>query len=162
MNKDIRYFNDHGYNVELEKLSRQLISFRELLRLIREIDPECDNLDSLFKVMNAKTGFLNSKMSFDAMNMSAEYNQLLALQAASKDIDVQTLNGKTLEFHEGFLEHLKTMHTTYYSPTQLKSLKAINEALETFNKLPFEHRKLIASNSSFELVKNPFFDRQFN
>ena len=159
-NKQVRNFDDHAYNVRLEQLTKQLVSFKELIRLIKEIEPECDNLDSLFKVMNAKTGFLNSKMSFDAMNMSSEYNQLLALQNASKDIDVQTLD-RTLEFHDGFLEHLKTMHTTYYTPTQLKSLKAIDEALDKFNKLPFEHRKLIASNNSFELVKSPFFNRQF-
>ena len=159
--KELRSFNDHAYNVRMGQLNKQLASYKELIMLVKSIEADCDNVNELFDVINAKTGFLNSRMSFQALNLDQEFRRIEELRNDSNDINPNDLTN-TLEFNKKFLNDLKTSFTTYYTEDQLKSLKAIDKVIEAFNKLPFDHRKLLGSNHSFELVKGPFFDRQFN
>lgn len=159
--KQVKKFDEHLYSVKLQELTKQLKAYKELIRLVKSLNEDCDNVNELFDVINTKTGFLNSRMSFDALNLSSEYRLILELQSNSKDILPTSLDN-SLEFTQAFLNDLKTSFTTYYTADQIKAIKAIEKVISECNKLPFEHRKLLGFNNSGELVKGPWFERNFN
>lgn len=159
--KEVRSFNDHAYNVRLEQLTKQLKAYQELISLVRSLNEDCDNVNELFDHINTKTGFLNSRMSFDALNLSAEYRLILDLQTASKEIKPTDLTN-TLEFKQSFLNKLKEDFTTYWTAEQQKAIRAIDKVINECNKLPIQHRKLLGFDRNGELARSPLFGRSFH
>ena len=167
--KEIRSFDEQGYNIRLQELNKQRKAFEELYYLIPRVGRSCDptskvdsgELDSLIELVNTKTGFKNTRMSFQALELENEYTRIQELKEASKDISRDML-ADTLEFKNTFLKELKEDFTIYWTSYQLKALKQIDKVIDSCNLLPPEHRKLLGFNRSGELAKGPFFDRQFN
>ena len=159
--KVVRNFSFHDHEVRYHYLDKQLEYYKQLIDLIKAIEPDCDNISELFEVINTKTGFKNTRMSFQALELENEYTRIQELKEASKDINPVDLT-ESLEFTQTFLKDLKEEFTTYWTKEQEQAMCAINKALSAFNNLPYEHRKLLGFNRNGELVRSPLFDRNFN
>ena len=158
--KQIKQFYEQNHKVKLDQLHLELESYKQMLKMIKELDSQSDSVQGLEKVYNEKTGFLNPKVSFEAYNLLPEYNEIKSLQARCSNLNPRDLD-KNLNFKSSFLTALKEEYTVYYSDDELKALERIEAVMVAFNELSSQHRSLLWINQQKELAKSPFFNRQF-
>ena len=152
--KQLKKFNQHLYNVEVQELSK-------LINLVKKQDAilekeNCKSLSEFEFKLNEKSGFVNANLSAKAYGKEAELLELQQLE--------QELNGriskddltKDYKFKLKFLNNLQERYSEYYTPQELEAKKLLKQAIEAYNAIPFEYRKKILIDRQGIMIFNPF------
>ena len=153
--KTIKHYNEHRATVEIEELQKKYVQLvMEQRMLLSQVD--ATDLLSFEASMNERTKFVKASLSAEALGLEKEHYRLtqleLILDGKLKDEDV-TKDGK---IHAKKVQEIKDTHTTFYTEDELKALKLINNAIESYNKIPFEYKNKVIINQQMIMVLNPF------
>jgi len=153
--KEKKSFNDHRSNVELEELQKKfaplLMEQRQLLKKVGATD-----LLSFEVALNERTQFVKASLSAEALGYENEYYRLTELErileGRLKDEDVST-DGK-LKLKK--IKEIKEKHTTYYTEQELEALKLIENAIVSYNKIPYQYKAKVIIDNRGQMIMNPF------
>ena len=153
--KTIKHFNEHRFQVELEELQKKyaplIMEQRMLLRKVDAMD-----LLSFEASMNEKTHFVKASLSAEALGLEVEHYRLVELERIldGKLYDEDVSKDGTIKAKK--VQEIKEIHTSYYNDTELEALKLINNAIESYNKIPYEYKNKVLINQQMQMVLNPF------
>lgn len=152
--KQLRKFNQHLYDVEVQELSK-------LIKLVKQQDEilEKEGATSIahfeFKLVE-NSPFTSAKLAAldagkeDVLNELHRLEQELDGRISKDDLT------KNYSFKNSFLNNLKEKYSEYYSEQELEVKKLLNEAITTYNAIPFEYRKKILIDRQGNMIMNPF------
>jgi len=152
--KELKKFNQHLYEVQLQELSK-------LIKLVQKQD------EILAKEGATTIAELEFKLVEDSPFASVK---LAALDAGKEDVlnELQQLEmqldgridkedlTKDYKFKLKFLNNLQERYSTYYTPNELEVLELLKKAIKSYNAIPFDYRKKIIIDNRGEMVFNPF------
>lgn len=152
--KHIKRFDEHMYRVDLELLNKQiprLLEIREICRKVAEVDTP----EKAEKVLNKRSGFVNSKLSFIAFGYENEYNRIKELEKEINGLltleDI-TEKGKLKRFKE---DEIRSKYIEYYSTKEYAQKEEIERIVKQFNLLPHEVKRTFAIDLKGELRRLP-------
>ena len=154
-NQTIKHFNEHNFQVELEELQKKfaplILEQRMLLRKVDAMD-----LLSFEATMNERTQFVKASLSAEALGLEEEHYRLTELErildGKLHDEDV----AKDGKIKTKKVKEIKDKHTTWYTEEEKEALKLINDAIESYNKIPYNYKNKVLINQNKQMVLNPF------
>lgn len=151
--KTLKKFNEATYKKEFKELEDLKVLLIEKIDLLKQLNVK--DLTELEEYILNSTGFKNVQMSATAIGIEKEYNRILEINKLLQDkISFNDLN-KDYSFKKAFLDKLKTKHSTFYTPTELDTLKRLKQVLTSYNNLTIEERGQLAININGMMI-NPF------
>lgn len=154
MAKRIKSFNKERYDREIRELDNRLNAYNSYLQCLSEIKEGASTLDEVEAYLNKKTGFVNPRMSADAMGVLAPYQKAVDFEALFTGINYTALDEvattkpyKQYKIAPAYREMLSKTHTDYYTPEQGKQIDALEKALESLNRLTYPFVESVIYNS---------------
>ena len=155
--KKVKKFNEHSFQLELTEKQKQLDAYIDMLKKIKELEPDATNLHELNILLNKRTGFDNPRMSAMAYNKENQYDLIVLLDKKCKGINPDDVKDSKLT--KEAVERIKEHHTEYYTDEELNARKILDNVIEAYNKLPLQQRRLIGFNYAFKLQYSPLASR---
>ena len=152
--RHIKRYNQHAHQVELELLKKQIPKLLEIRQLCQKV-ANAETPDKAEKVLNERSGFMNSRLSFIAYGFEDEYNRI---QDLNKEINgLLTLEditekGKLKRFKE---DEIRAKYIEYYTPEDYAQKEEIERIVKQFNLLPHEVKRTFAIDLKGELRRLP-------
>ena len=155
MNTEVKKYNEHNANVELEELQKKFAPLvMEQRQLLKKLGAE--DLLSFEVAMNEKTNFVKASLSAEALGYEVEHYRLTELErileGRLKNEDITT-DGK---LKPKKVKQIKEKHTTYYTKQELEVLKLLENTIQSYNSIPHEYRNKVIIDRSNNMILNPF------
>ena len=157
-NKRVKRFNEHSFQLEVTQKQKQLDAYIDMLKKIKEIEPDAKNLKELNILLNKKTKFQNPRMSAMAFNKENQYDLIVLLDEKCKGINPEDITEDSKLTKEA-VERIKEKHTEFFTDEELNARKVLDRIIEQYNKLPLHSRRLIGLNYAFKLQYSPLANR---
>lgn len=147
MARRVKHFNNHSFDKDLRNLEIKMAAYNSYIYNCSQIKEGASSLDEVEKYLNQKTGFVNPRMSADAMGVLEPYTKAVELENNFMGIDMSALEESTTKsgrkiykIRTDYIDLLKDRHTTYYTSEQSKSIDALEKAIKSLNQLetPFK------------------------
>ena len=152
--KELKKFNQHLYEVQLQELSK-------LIKLVQKQD------EILAKEGATTIAELEFKLVEDSPFASVK---LAALDAGKEDVlnELQQLEmqldgridkedlTKDYKFKLKFLNNLQERYSTYYTEAELEAKKLLEQTIESYNKIPHNYKNKVLINREGTMQFNPF------
>ena len=81
MAKRVKSFQKDRYDREIRELDNRLNAYNSYLQCLSEIKEGASTLDEVEAYLNKKTGFVNPRMSADAMGVLTPYEKAVDFEA---------------------------------------------------------------------------------
>ena len=146
--KKLKYFDREKYRHEVHVLETKVKAYNEFLKIADRLFKGSKSMEDLVKSVNASTGFLNPRMSADALNILDEFNRCIQLEAVWSGINHSALElvGNEYKIKEEHLQELEEIYKVYYPEDQAKQIKSIEKAVEILNALDMPFRASLQYN----------------
>lgn len=154
--KHIKRFDEHMYRVDLEILNKQIPKLIEIRSICQKV-AEVDTPEKAEEILNKRSGFVNTQLSFSAYGFDDEYKRIQELE---KEINgLLTLNeitekGKLKRSKE---DEIRAKYVEYYTPEEYAQKEYIERIVKEFNLLPHNVRRTFAIDLRGELRKLPSY-----
>ena len=157
MNKVLKKFNDHKFNVEKQELEKLIPFVGEYKKLCKEI-AGASSLAEVELKLNERSGFTNAKISAMAYGLEDEYIRLLSIEKKLDDKlaidDVSSSNNLKLSV----INKLKQKHSTYFTDEELAEKEELEKAIEVYNALNIDTRRKLFVDNTFTMRLNPMLN----
>mgnify|MGYP001027573199 FL=1 len=152
--KRIRNYNQTAYDEAVRLALEQQTNAKKLSEAITVF--KSDNFEEINKSLEKQTGFKNSKMSAELMNVSNEYNTIL------KHLGSINLSDYTSDFKDltqAKKDDLKQQYTTYWKKEETMLLEKVEKLVKGLNDMSYPVKKSLMVNRFGEVR---FDEKQFN
>ena len=155
MSSKIKHFKEHNFQVELEELTKKYVPLiMEQRQLLKQVGAE--DLLAFEVMMNEKTQFVKASLSAEALGLEKEFWRLSdlerILEGKLEDEDI-TGDGK-IKLKK--VKEIREKYTTYYNQEELEALDLINEAIASYNKIPYQYKAKVIINNQGKMMLSPF------
>jgi hypothetical protein len=147
MPRKVKSFDKTGRDRELGELDNRLSAYNSLLHHLSQIKEGATTLDEVEAFLNAKTGFVNPRVSADAMGVLEPYSKAIDLSNLIEGLNhtalVERKTSKPYKVYAidpKYKALVEEKYTTYYTAEQSKQIEALEKAIDAINKLdtPFK------------------------
>ena len=141
--KKLKYFQKEKFQHEVRVLESKLKAYNEFLKIADRLSPGAKSMDDLVKFVNGSTGFVNPRMSANALGIFDEFNRCIELEAIWTGINYSALepDGKNqFKIKPEHLERLEELYRVYYEDDQAKQINSLEKAIAMLNKLEMPYR----------------------
>jgi hypothetical protein len=150
-----RNFNKNQYDKEIRELDIKVSAYNSYLSKCYEIKEGLESREAVEKYLNGKTKFVNPRISADAMGVLSIYEDIVQLEGIIEGINhsalIENTKGnnkpKSYKIDPSFREHLRKVHTVFYTAEQTKQLNALESLLEGLNSLDIPFKESVLYNS---------------
>ena len=149
--RKIKQYNDHLFNVKIKGLEKEIEVFKEMKRLIKVIDKDAETVEELESILNTRSGFVNTSLSFTAYGLETEYKDIKRLEESCTNIKEEYLN-KDFTLKKVFINQLRDEYITYFSDAELKAREVLESLMKQYNELAPAYRYLIGYNRKYDLA----------
>jgi hypothetical protein len=150
MPRIVKQFHSDRYEKELRAVEIKLSAYNSYLYYCHQVNEGLESIDEVEVYLNAKTKFVNPRMSADAMGVLDIYQKIVELSNLWLGLDTSAIEEaqtkkpyKVYKIREDFKELIKSRYTDLYSIEESKQIQALEKALEGINKLDLPFRKAI-------------------
>jgi hypothetical protein len=154
MAKRVKSFQKDRYDREIRELDNRLNAYNSYLQCLSEIKEGASTLDEVEAYLNKKTGFVNPRMSADAMGVLTPYEKAVDFEALFIGINYSALDEvntskpyKQFKIAPAYRDMLSKTHTVYYTPEESKQIDSLEKALDVLNKLTYPFVESVIYNS---------------
>lgn len=148
-----KYFKKHEYEKAVRELEIKTSAYNSYLLFCGKIKEGAETLEEVESYLNGKTGFVNPRMSADAMGVLDEYEKLVQLEATfmglNKAVLSESKKGKWSVSYEVSKEHIESLrddYTVYYTAEQSKQIDALEKTLKSLNQLDVPFKSAVLYN----------------
>ena len=152
--KHIKRFDQHNYRVDLELLNKQIPKLLEIRSICQKV-AEVDTPEKTEEILNKRSGFVNTQLSFSAYGFDNEYKRIQQLEKEINGIltlDDITEKGKLKRSKE---DEIRSKYIEYYSAEEYAQKEELERIVKEFNLLPHNVRKTFAIDLRGELRRHP-------
>lgn len=148
MSKRVKNYDERSHQQRLRELDSQIEAYNKMLMVIKSIDKDLTDVESLDVWLNTKTGFKNTLMSASAMGVESEYKQVTELAKQSYEVSKLNVSDKAgqLVFTSEFLDSEADRFKTYYTNAEVKEIEQGEKVVKMINELPKLVRSAIFKN----------------
>ena len=154
MARRVRYFKNTEFDKELRTLEIKMSAYNSYIYYCDLIKKGAISIDEVEKYLNQKTGFVNPRMSADAMGVLDAYSKAVELENNFTGIDMTALDasinksGRMIyKIKPSYIDLLKEKHTVYYSAEQSKSIEILEKAVGMLNELDSPFKSALGYNT---------------
>jgi hypothetical protein len=142
-----RYFRKQEFERAVRELEIKTSAYNSYLLFCGKIKEGAETIEAVEEYLNGKTGFVNPRMSADAMGVLEDYEKIVQLEATFMGLNKAVLSeskkgkwSKVYQVSEEHIESLKEAYTVYYTAEQSKQINALEKTLKGLNELdvPFK------------------------
>lgn len=151
MKRRERSYNRAEFDRALRELEIKVSAYNSYLHFCGTIKQGAESIEEVEKYLNEKTGFVNARVSADAMGVLDVYekivqleNTFLGLNTAILSVSKSGKNSKRYEISKEHIESLKEHYTTYYSVPETKQLDELDKAIKILNGLDVPFKQAMA------------------
>lgn len=153
--KTQKSFNEHNFQVELEELQKKIAPLvMEQRMLLKEVDAK--DLLSFETAMQLKTGYVKPSINAELLGFEIQHFRLTELEhildGKLQDEDV----AKDGKIKAKKVQEIKDKHITFYNDDELEALKLINDAIDSYNKIPQQYKNRVIIDRLGIMQHNPF------
>lgn len=145
----VHNFDTISYNDKLLRANNDLIEARHYVSALKTFDG-CNNIEDVEKQLLKKTGFKNTRMSSQLLDV--EHNYIIVKNNIIEDFTV--FNEDYTELSNAFIDGLKESCTTYYTAEETKDLDNIDKIITALNKLRSQFRGSLETHRDGTLTFN--------
>lgn len=153
MERRERSYNAKEFDRVLRELEIKVSAYNSYLHFCGTIKEGAESLEDVEKYLNEKTGFVNARVSADAMGVLDVYEKIVQLEntflGLNKAILSESKRGKfnsTYEISNDHIESLREQYRTYYSIPETKQLNELDKAIKMLNALDIPFKQAMAYN----------------
>lgn len=153
MERRERSYNAKEFDRVLRELEIKVSAYNSYLHFCGTIKEGAESLEDVEKYLNEKTGFVNARVSADAMGVLDVYEKIVQLEntflGLNKAILSESKRGefnRTYEISKDHIESLREQYRTYYSIPETKQLNELDKALKMLNALDIPFKQAMAYN----------------
>lgn len=155
MERRERSYNAKEFERVLSELEIKVSAYNSYLHFCASIKEGAESLEDVERYLNEKTGFVNARVSADAMGVLDVYEKIVQLEntflGLNKAILSESKKGKhskTYQISKDHIESLREQYKTYYSIQETKQLNELDKALNLLNALDAPYKQAMAYNRS--------------
>jgi hypothetical protein len=153
MERRERSYNGKELDRVLRELEIKVSAYNSYLHHCGTIKQGAETIEAVDQYLNEKTGFVNARLSADALGLLDVYEKIVQLENTFLGLNTAILSAskkgkhsKIYQVSDEHIESLKQHYTTYYSVPETSQLNDLDKAIKILNALDVAFKSAIAYN----------------
>lgn len=153
MERRERSYNAKEFDRVLRELEIKVSAYNSYLHFCGTIKEGAESLKDVESYLNEKTGFVNARLSADALGLLDVYEKIVQLENTFLGLNTAILsaskrgkNSKQYEVSKEHIESLRERYRTYYSVPETTQLTDMDKALKILNSLDVPFKQALIYN----------------